>query len=168
MERKICCDSNKELPLTDFYKNKTTKDGYQYICKSCSRVRHRKYQLEHPEKMREYAKAHWHKYAEEKRNGDRIRMDNHQRYLDSLKSPCEKCGESRPYVVQFHHIDPATKTFCIGSGSRSHKSKKDVVKEVEKCVCLCCNCHKEFHYLYGQKPKNPINDLNEYLERGNR
>lgn len=162
--KKICCDCKRELPLSEFHKSRNRKDGHQGICKSCTRVRTRKYQLEHPEKTREYARNHWNKYSEEKRRGDRIRMDNHQLFLDSLKSKCVKCGETRPYVIQFHHIDPSTKSFSIGHGSKYHKSKDDVIEEVNKCVCLCANCHKEFHYLYGVKSNTPVEDLKKYLE----
>jgi predicted HNH restriction endonuclease len=35
--------------------------------------------------------------------------------------------------------------------------------EIKKCVCLCSNCHKEFHYFYGTKPKQPEKDLEHYL-----
>lgn len=116
--------------------------------------------------MREEAKKHWHKYRIQKLNRDRIRMSKRQEFLDTLKTSCAKCGESRVWVVQFHHIDPEQKGFDIGSGSKIHKSKEDVVQEVKKCVCLCANCHKEFHYLYGQKPLNPVEDIKEYLNGG--
>lgn len=163
--KKVCCDCKKELPLSEFWKNSSTKDGHQSVCKRCMSVRNRKYQRENPEKIREHAKKHYRKYAEEKRIGDRIRMNNRQVYLDTLKTPCVKCGESRPYLIQFHHINPSTKTFGVGDGSNAHKSKDAVISEVKKCVCLCANCHAEFHHLYGNKPKNPVDDLKEYLGR---
>ena len=93
-------------------------------------------------------------------------MDSRQRFLDSLKTPCVKCGEKRVYVIQFHHKDPELKCFSIGEGSKYHKSKEDVINEVNKCVCLCANCHKEYHYLYGMKPEHPVETLEEYLKRG--
>lgn len=93
-----------------------------------------------------------------------------QRYLsrmalaDSLKTPCLKCGEARKYLIQYHHIDPATKAFQIGTNV---KRPDDVVMaEVAKCVCLCANCHKEFHHFYGNKPKFPVESLQEYIWMG--
>lgn len=80
------------------------------------------------------------------------------------KHPCEKCGESRLYLIQFHHIDPATKEFCIGAQATS-KTIEALEKEIKKCVCLCSNCHDEFHYLYGAKPQKPVEALEEYLRR---
>ena len=163
---KFCSDCKKNLPSTEFFKNRSTKDGYQSICKNCSKVRRQRYQKSHPEKMREYARQYYHRYAEEKRHGDRIRMNNRQKFLDSLKTPCAKCGESRPWVIQFHHVNPDAKIFGVADGTKVHKSKEDVIAECSKCVCLCANCHKEFHHLYGQKPKNPTDDLKEYIDRG--
>ena len=163
---KFCYDCKKNLPLGEFFKNRTTKDGYQSICKNCSNVRRQQYQKSHPEKMREYAKNNWHKYRLEKLNGDRIRMSARQEFLDTLKTPCAKCGESRVWVIQFHHTDPTQKKFTIGDGAACHKSKEAVIQESKKCVCLCANCHKEFHYLYGQKPLNPVEDINKYLNGG--
>lgn len=163
---KFCYDCKKYLPLSEFFKNKTTSDGYQSICKNCSNVRRQEYQKNHPEKMRECAKAHWKKYRVQKLTRDRIRMDARQAFLDTLKTPCAKCGEERVWVIQFHHVNPEEKEFTIADGSKSHKSRWDVVQEVKKCVCLCANCHKEFHYLYGQKPLNPVEDMQKYLNGG--
>ena len=163
---KFCYDCKKHLPLSEFFKNKSTKDGYQSICKNCSAVRRQKFQKDHPEKMQEYAKAHWYKYRVQKLTRDRIRMNARQVFLDTLKTPCAKCGESRVWMIQFHHKNPAEKEFSIADGSKLHKSKEDVLHEVNKCVCLCANCHKEFHYLYGQKPLNPVEDINKYLNGG--
>ena len=166
MEFKYCYDCKQSLPLDMFYKNKHTKDGLQSLCKKCSYLRMRKYQQSHPEKVQEYSKRHWNKYRDEKIKGERIRMDNRQKFLDTLKTPCVKCGENRVYVIQFHHKDHNLKTFSIGEGANYHKSKEDVINEAKKCVCLCANCHKEYHYLYGIRPERPVETLEEYLKRG--
>lgn len=99
-------------------------------------------------------------------NGDRIRMSKRQEFLDTLKTPCVKCGESRLWIIQFHHVDPEQKKFGVGDSSNFHKSKDAVIREVKNCVCLCANCHAEFHHLYGQKPVNPTENLNKYLNGG--
>ena len=80
-----------------------------------------------------------------------------QEFIDSKKTPCVKCGESRIRCLSFHHIDPKEKDFTIG---KLRKSSLDVIEnEINKCICLCLNCHHEFHYL------NDICGitLNEYL-----
>lgn len=165
-KQKTCSCCHRILPVNFFWKSKGSPDGFQGYCKECMKAKHAKYQKDHPEKMREYAKNHWNKYRKEKLNGDRIRMSKRQEFLDTLKTACAKCGESRVWVIQFHHIDPEQKKFGVGDGSNCHKSKDAVIQEVKKCVCLCANCHKEFHYLYGQKPLNPVEDMNQYLNGG--
>jgi hypothetical protein len=58
---------------------------------------------------------------------------------------CSKCGDKRPYVLDFHHKDPQEKEFSISDKARA--SLVVLSKELEKCVCLCANCHREEHYL---------------------
>ena len=84
--------------------------------------------------------------------------------LYELKTPCAKCGESRPYVIDFHHINPNEKRFNISTRA-THYSVNTVREEVKKCVCLCRNCHIEFHHFYGNKPKSPVESLSKYLGR---
>ena len=62
-------------------------------------------------------------------------------------------------------IDNETKEFDINKGVRA-KGRKRIVKEITKCVCLCKNCHAEFHYIYGVAPLNPKENLEEYLQKG--
>ena len=80
--------------------------------------------------------------------------------LNFYRTNCEKCGESRKYLIDFHHINPSEKEFTIGLNKWSSKK---ISEEVKKCVCLCKNCHCEFHYLYGKNPTNPSLALNDYL-----
>jgi hypothetical protein len=72
-----------------------------------------------------------------------------------------KCGETRKCSIQFHHINPDDKEVSLSHGSIG---KERIKKEVKKCICLCANCHLEFHYIYGHKPNNPEKDLEEYLK----
>ena len=46
-------------------------------------------------------------------------------------------------AIDFHHINPATKIFCVGA--KIHYSKIRVRAEIAKCCVLCCRCHREFH-----------------------
>lgn len=68
-----------------------------------------------------------------------------QAFIDGKKTPCAKCGENRIRCLSFHHVNPNEKDFTIG---KIRKSSRDIIaQEIEKCVCLCLNCHHEFHYL---------------------
>jgi len=62
--------------------------------------------------------------------------------LDKIKLErgCEHCGyREDARALQFDHIDPATKSFTIGSSS--HLAWERVVAEIAKCRVLCANCH---------------------------
>lgn len=84
-----------------------------------------------------------------------------KRTVDSYKTQCAKCGCGERYVLTFHHIDHRTKSFEI---SGSHRREEEIVKELEKCICLCYNCHHTFHYFYGGEPNEPTVALNEFLK----
>jgi transposase len=55
---------------------------------------------------------------------------------------CAICGyDEHPAALQFHHVDPATKTFTLRDGdTRSLARMRD---EASKCVLLCANCHAQ-------------------------
>lgn len=53
METKICSKCGRELPLSEFYKNKTTKDGASYWCKKCNKKDSRRYYAANKEKIAE-------------------------------------------------------------------------------------------------------------------
>jgi Zn finger protein HypA/HybF involved in hydrogenase expression len=72
-------------------------------------------------------------------------------FINEYKSTCtcQKCGDTRPYVLDFHHLDPSTKLFDLGDASK--KGIKAIEEELKKCITLCRNCHSEFHYIEKDK-----------------
>lgn len=157
---KVCSKCKIEKDESEFGKNKRMKDGLHYICKECKRKVDLEWNSNHREQLRTAAKQ-WRENNPEK-NAEYYQK--RKEFLISLKKPCVKCGESRPTVIEFHHIDPATKLFNIAYvASNGARPRDEVIKEIEKCVCLCANCHAEFHELYGNKPERPVEMLKEYL-----
>lgn len=56
---------------------------------------------------------------------------------------CALCGYARhPAGLQFHHLDPATKSFGLGVRGITRSLEK-LRAEAAKCVLLCANCHAE-------------------------
>lgn len=56
---------------------------------------------------------------------------------------CEICGYDRYLgALQFHHRDPAEKSFGLSEGGFT-KSLEKLRLEAGKCVLLCSNCHAE-------------------------
>ena len=56
---------------------------------------------------------------------------------------CQLCGYSRcNNALEFHHLDRNTKDF--GLSHRGWTRSLDTIKrELEKCVLVCANCHRE-------------------------
>ena len=90
-----------------------------------------------------------HKYNE------RVKWVNE--YKGTLK--CKKCGESRYYLLDFHHRDPHDKKCSVSDTLRN--SKEATISEIEKCDVLCANCHREWHYLSSHGNLDYNNWLNE-------
>lgn len=56
---------------------------------------------------------------------------------------CALCGYARhPAALQFHHLDPTTKSFGLGVRGITRSLEK-LRAEAAKCVLLCANCHAE-------------------------
>ena len=56
---------------------------------------------------------------------------------------CQLCGYDRCLAaLQFHHVDPAQKSFGLGSRGLARSIDK-ARAEVAKCALLCSNCHAE-------------------------
>ena len=58
---------------------------------------------------------------------------------------CAICGYTKcNSALSFHHTNPKDKKFLLTVGSLLHKNEK-VSEEVNKCILLCCRCHREIH-----------------------
>ncbi len=54
---------------------------------------------------------------------------------------CVLCGyDESPRVLEFHHLDPAQKSFGLAAGGPT-LSLERMRAEARKCVLLCSNCH---------------------------
>lgn len=61
------------------------------------------------------------------------------------KKGCLVCEEMEPCCLEAHHTNPDNKEFNIASSASAGYSLKRVRSELEKCVCLCRNCHTKVH-----------------------
>lgn len=56
---------------------------------------------------------------------------------------CQSCGYSRYQgALELHHLNPKEKDFGIGDKGYTRSWVK-VKTELDKCVLLCANCHRE-------------------------
>lgn len=89
-----------------------------------------------------------------------------QKRIDKVKyiavaykgNKCQCCGYDK-YIgaLEFHHVDPSQKDFSIASKGYTHSWDK-VRQEIEKCVLVCANCHREIHAGIRSCPEELIND----------
>ena len=136
METKICTKCKQELPIDQFNWRDKAKGTRRSECKTC----HNNYMKQ--------------KYKEK------------QVIVQELKAQCScaKCGDKRGYVLDYHHIDPNDKEDGVARMISNNYTLDKVYNEIEKCVVLCANCHREFHYLESQ---SQVKDLLEYLALSN-
>lgn len=175
---KTCSRCGETKPVAEFYADPRKEGRYRSICKACCADRKSAYSTMKKEEISEKGKQYY--QANKERINQRVknwRKDNHQKLVEQqrdrmqaasglvlqLKTPCVKCGEERPWVIQFHHIDPSCKVFELSVDTVSHKKLEIVKEEAGKCACLCANCHTEFHYLYGKNPADPRSAFEEYI-----
>jgi len=131
--------------------------------KNAHNARTTKWKKENKDKTKESVKKYQEKNIDKVREWDRLnkRKQNKERrqFINEYKSTCscKKCGDSRSYVLDFHHINPSEKEFDLGSATKYSIVKLKI--ELEKCITLCRNCHSEFHYL--EKQQNIT--INQYL-----
>ena len=58
---------------------------------------------------------------------------------------CEKCGYNKCIAaLDFHHLNPLEKDFSIGNKGYT-RSWENIKKEIDKCILVCANCHREIH-----------------------
>lgn len=96
--------------------------------------------------------AEYHRQWYQKNKEKRIRLNREweqrerQKFTDYKATLyCEDCGDDRTPVLDFHHLDPSTKEVNVGHVVGRWPFER-LMKEIEKCVVLCANCHRMRHY----------------------
>lgn len=60
---------------------------------------------------------------------------------------CEICGYDKNLsAFEFHHINPEKKSFQIDMRHFSNTNLETLRSELNKCMMLCANCHREIHH----------------------
>jgi hypothetical protein len=69
---------------------------------------------------------------------------------------CQICGYGK-YVgaLDFHHLDEKDKDFDLSTRGLTRSWKK-IKEEIDKCILVCANCHREIHGGLIKLPVKPI------------
>jgi hypothetical protein len=127
---KTCTCCKIEYPIEKFaFKNKAL-DKRNSMCDDCRRERQKN----------SYYKHH-------QTNLNRIRRNKQSSltWFKELKSTlsCCVCGENEPDCLDFHHIDGNDKEFILSKIKKGSIGR--MIIEINKCACLCANCHRKHH-----------------------
>ena len=58
---------------------------------------------------------------------------------------CQECGYSKCHAtMEFHHLNPSEKDYQWNKLRK--RSWEGIKHELDKCVLLCANCHREAHF----------------------
>ena len=111
------------------------------ICSRCGEIFYPKKQA----KTRRYC---YNCVSEESAGPTDTRRKIKQWGLEYKGSQCSICGYDKcPEALDFHHIDESKKSFSLSD----HGIKLDwplIKEELDKCIVVCANCHREIHAGY--------------------
>lgn len=136
---KTCTTCLVEKEEKEFYFKNKAKCKYHAVCKKCKHELDKRVYRNNPLRRSTLRKA-----ATEKA----LFIREYLRRVRKLFN-CQKCGDNRHYVLDFHHR--SDKKFNLARAASSGYSISNIKKEIKKCDVLCSNCHRELHYFESIK-----------------
>jgi len=132
IKQKKCSKCSKIKNVTDFYKQPGGLYGVRGECKECNSNYYMSRQKEYKAQAIYRFEHKW--------------KAVHEQMIHELKTNgCAICGYDKcQSALVFHHVNPEDKKFGIETRRMSMKDCK-IKDEVEKCILLCCRCHREIH-----------------------
>jgi len=68
-----------------------------------------------------------------------------EKAIQQKGSACYFCGYNREVsALEFHHLDETTKEFGLSARGLT-RSWNNILQELDKCLLVCANCHRELH-----------------------
>ena len=102
----------------------------------------------------EYKRAWYHKHKAERHKhlmGLKKKYRNQKKLImiNLNKSKCFHCkikfDGNNAAIFDFHHVNPEKKSFNLNAKTAQNVALDKMLKELEKCVMLCSNCHRLHH-----------------------
>lgn len=76
----------------------------------------------------------------------RWRKSTKEKIVSVLGGKCQVCGYNKCMsALEMHHLDPSKKSFGLGYIMSHPCSWDKLIPEMNKCLLLCANCHRELH-----------------------
>lgn len=151
---KKCYQCGGKLPANPkyFYRNKASNDGFQTICKECTKVNNRKYYKNNQEKAIKYSRAYY--------------MENKEQKLKEAKEYYE---ENRDDILEYHRKYKEENKEEIRKQRRKYRQENR--KEISEYNKRYRECNQEYYANYGreyrQKNKESIYKRNNEYARDN-
>lgn len=106
----------------------------------------------------EYIKIYKQKHKKEIKEKERKCREEKRLYIDKYKlsKGCIICGYNKcAAALDFHHMKD--KKFYLASSIGCRKNINEIKREMDKCIVLCANCHRELHY----KEENKLEEVKQ-------
>ena len=114
--------------------------------------------MEHPG----YATQYMREYVKKNYGQMKSRMDAKRQEIAEWKRErgCTVCGETEPWVLDMHHLDPSEKE----SNPAASATLKTFLKHAGSCVLVCSNCHRKVHAGVLRITKSQINKFKRSIK----
>lgn len=156
MKSKTCSKCNVTKSLDSFHKDARLKSGTSARCKACICEYKRIYYASpkgkatvaaYVEKNRAKRSAYNKEYSRRYRNAQ-FKNKRKLEFCLYKGGVCSECGfvatEETIAAFDFHHTNALEKEYTPSDMLMLRRSK--VLKELDKCVLLCSNCHRILHH----------------------
>ena len=122
-ESRFCPRCKKDVMTTEFYKRRGKENSSVY-CKPCTSSQ----TLERMRKLK-------------------------SKMIEYKGGCCSRCGYDKYQgALEFHHLDPKEKDFNP-SHLKKYTFNERIMSELDKCILVCSNCHREIHHELKEKEK---------------
>lgn len=143
--QKTHCNRGHEFNEENTYINPKSK---KRTCRICDRLKDQERYNIDPESAKRKNRDHMREWRTANKERDRKNWTELRKrkkeWLDSIKTPCVKCGEADLACLDFHHLDSTQKDATV-SIAVAHWSIKRLQTEIAKCEIICSNCHRKLH-----------------------
>lgn len=150
-EGRVCSDCKKKKPIEEFtFMNRST-GRRKSICRECCSIRFARWSSKPESKEKQKATMRRH-YTTEK---NRVARSEYRKKMllvwDEIlerrgMNKCKECGyDKNKAALEFHHVNPGEKETVMSLVLQRPPTEKSIA-ELDKCICLCSNCHRELHH----------------------